>query len=147
MAARNAPRLAHRFDGGEPRDWLNLLGGGISQLNGTFPNVIQVVVVPVAAGRYIALLDGENICTSRQPFLDGARVLLGRGHAASATIEMYRPGDRAWSLRASIGIAARLTVDEGRTDLAPWKAFSRVAVSPPMRQNESPATLHHLGAS
>ena len=44
---------------------------------------ITIVVTPDSGGvaQYIARLDGssEILCKSRQPFLDGARVLLDRG--------------------------------------------------------------------
>jgi len=106
----------------------------------------QVIVIEIGPGRYRAQIDGENICSSHQPFLDSARVLLKRGCDPNAVLAMYRPGDAAWSLRASIGRAAGLTVNESRTAFAEWKPFCPAAVSPLVAQHGSAGAEHREAA-
>lgn len=57
-------------------------------------------------------LDGELLCTSRTPFFSAARVLLVRGVSPDAVLEMAWGVDAPWSLRASVGTAAKLSVRE-----------------------------------
>jgi hypothetical protein len=77
-------------------------------------------------GRSSASLPDRTILvgSSRQPFLDAARALIAAGHDPGATLEGWRPGATAFALRARLGTAALLTVDETRTVFAPWKPFS-----------------------
>lgn len=85
-------------------------------------------------GRYRAeLADGTVLCLSRQPFLDAARVLITAGFHPDTVLVGWRKGEAYWALKAALGKAARLTVDETRTCFARWKAFSSSAVSPPVR--------------
>ena len=87
-----------------------------------------------------SLLDGTVLVgSSRQPFLDAARVLIAAGYPAS-WVEGWRPGATAFALRARLGIAAGLTVDETRTVFAPWKPFSPSAVSSSIQYSEQAAT-------
>lgn len=54
-------------------------------------------------------------------------------------IVMRHAGSEIDSLRATIGTAAKLTVDEHNgTRFVPWKAFSRSAVASVGRSNEVP---------
>src|SRR5258707_4965341 len=63
-----------------------------------------------------SLPDGTVIVrSSRQAFLDAARVLVAAGHDPDSWLEGWRPGATAFALRARLGIAAGLTVDETRT--------------------------------
>ncbi len=94
---------------------------------------IVITVTPDARlGRYRAYVETERepLCVSRQPFLDGARKLLARGHDARTTLVMRWDGAEGWALRGRLGVAAELTVDEHNgTVFAKWKPFSRSAGS------------------
>ena len=59
--------------------------------------------------------------SSRQPFLDAARVLVGEGHDPGMVISMRHGGSAVDALRAKLGVAARLTVNEPATRFARWK--------------------------
>lgn len=98
-------------------------------------HVITVTPAVNRPGRFEARLDDELLCTSRQPLLDSARILAGRGVDPSTTLAMRHAGDDFDSLTATIGVAARLTVEDGR-----WKAFSRAVAEPPMRFPPDAAT-------
>jgi hypothetical protein len=87
---------------------------------------IQVTVSERGDNRavYDARIGDRLICTSRQPLLAAARVLVGEGVDPSAVLEMKRPGSSHVALRAPVGVAARLTVDESRPRFVPWKPFA-----------------------
>jgi hypothetical protein len=72
----------------------------------------------------------ELLCVSRQPFLDSARKLLGFGHERRTLLVMQWTGSKGWALRAPLGVAAKLTVDEHNGTFAKWKPLSRSAVRP-----------------
>ena len=80
------------------------------------------------------------VVSSRQPFLDAARVLIGAGYEPDSWLEGWRPGATAFALRARLGIAAGLTVDETKTVFAKWKPFSSSAVASSIDHSEIPAT-------
>jgi hypothetical protein len=64
------------------------------------------------------------LCTSRQPFLDAARALLALGCHPNAILVMRHSSSSVEALRASLQVAARLTVDEcNGTRFARWKSF------------------------
>ncbi len=78
-------------------------------------------------GRYRAeLADGAALVVSRQPFLDGARALISAGYSPEAMLVGWRKGSACWALRARLGDAAKLTVDEAKTCFARWKPFPRL---------------------
>jgi hypothetical protein len=85
-------------------------------------------------GRFEARLDGDDhvLCVSRTPFFDAARELVANGYDPNLTLIMRHAGSEADSLRAKLGTAASLTVEE--TDygskLRRWKPFSTLAVAP-----------------
>ncbi len=93
-------------------------------------------------GRYSARLpDGtELVSSSRQPLLDSARVLINWGYLPETRVEMWRPGASQFAMRAVLGVAARLTVDETRTIFVPWKPFSSSAMASPARSGAGAAT-------
>jgi hypothetical protein len=67
---------------------------------------------------------GAFLCTSRQPFLEAARALIAMGCHPDVTLVMRHAGSRVEALRATLGVAARLTVDEHNgTRFARWKPF------------------------
>jgi hypothetical protein len=49
---------------------------------------------------------------SRQPFVDSARRLIEIGHDPNSTIEMRHLGASQFALRAPLGVAAALAVEE-----------------------------------
>ena len=104
---------------------------------------ITIVVTPTARrnGRYEARIGekGPRLCVSRKPFLDAARILMTSGFDPSTTLVMHHAGSETESLRATIGAAAALTVEDTTYGprLRPWKplptrAVSRRIASPPM---------------
>jgi hypothetical protein len=108
-----------------------------------YPNILEPVN---RRGRSRALLpDGTVLVrSSRQAFLDAARVLIAAGYDPDSWLEGWRPGSTAFALRARLGVASGLTVDETRTVFAPWKPFSPSAVSPSIRHPEEAATIPQL---
>jgi hypothetical protein len=68
------------------------------------------------------------LLTTRQPLLDTARLLLKVGCRTDAIIARRRLGGNADDMRAALGVAARLTVDETRTLFVTWKPFCQAAV-------------------
>ena len=77
-------------------------------------NTEHIIITP--KGRhYDARLGDEALPAHRTPFLAAARILLERGHAPGTILTMSRQGEAAFSLRATIGAAARLTVAENET--------------------------------
>jgi hypothetical protein len=105
---------------------------------------VELVVAPVERpGHFRAQLDHRELVTSRQPFLDSARVLLGEGRDPTTVLVMRHAGSQTESLRATIGAAAKVTVAEGELDpprLRAWKPFVSREGSPGTGKNEVPAT-------
>ena len=79
---------------------------------------------------------------SSTPFCDGARVLLAEACDPAARLVMRNDGSTVDALIAKVGVAAKLTVEEG--DRVPqvrrWKPSPHADVTPPMRQTESTLT-------
>ena len=96
------------------------------------PAQIAITVNPDKHGRYRAYVEAEQepLCVSRQPFLDGARKLLARGHDRRTILIMRWAGAKEWALRGPLEAAAKLTVDEHNGTFAKWKPLSRSAVQP-----------------
>src|SRR5215471_1809030 len=74
---------------------------------------------PQKAGKFTACLEstGETIVSgSRQPLVDGARELLGRGYDSATPLMMQHQGSTCDSFKAaSIGEWAKWTYTEGET--------------------------------
>jgi hypothetical protein len=87
------------------------------------------------------------LASSRQPFLDAARVLIASGYDPDSWLEAWRAGATAFALRGRLGIAAGLTVDETKTAFAKWKAFSSSAVASHSGYSEVLATPPAAAAS
>jgi hypothetical protein len=70
--------------------------------------------------RYAAVLDGRTLCTSRQPFYEAARVLLGEGTDPETVLEATH---HFVAMRSTVGEAARWTVSDGERYLrkVPWQ--------------------------
>jgi hypothetical protein len=102
---------------------------------------VSIVVEPVGNhGRFSARFDGRVlVASSRQPFLDAARVLLAEGRDPSIILTMRHAGNPTECLRARLGVAAGLTVreEDGRPPrFARWRPLhlgdgsARTAVRP-----------------
>jgi hypothetical protein len=90
-----------------------------------WPAQIVIIITPdIRPSRYRAHVEGdqETLCVSRQPFLDGARKLIARGHDPQTILVMRWAGAKDWTVRGPLGVAAKLTVE--------WKPYSRSAVPP-----------------
>jgi hypothetical protein len=86
---------------------------------------IRILIEEGAGGRYQAVVNGEVLIkSSRQPFFDGARELLRRGVDPEATLVMVRRSG-VYSLRAKLGEAAKLAVEETRSRYRQWQPHYR----------------------
>jgi hypothetical protein len=79
---------------------------------------------PVKLGKFAAYLDGDLVCISSQPLLDGARALLARGHPAHVLLTTRHDGKPYDNfIPATIGKLACLTAEEaclGFRKYRPW---------------------------
>jgi hypothetical protein len=99
---------------------------------------LAIVVVPIKgkAAHFEAWLEGGVllISASRQPFVDAARVLIALGSDPNAVLVMRHAGSDAIALKAKLGVAAGLAVEEGPHGawFVPHRmgAKTRVAASP-----------------
>jgi hypothetical protein len=77
---------------------------------------IGITVKPVDRyGTFDAYLGERLLTTSRQPFLDSARVLLAEGIDPATPLVMRRAGSQTDSLKGAVSAAAKLTVKETST--------------------------------
>ena len=110
----------------------------------TAPGVVDLtnIVTPTAKrpGYYDARLEGGcvTVQASRQPFLDAARALIGRGADPSVILEMWHDGAAQCALRARLGVAAALDVRETPNGPAfrPFIAPQSLLAAPPIVPNE-----------
>jgi hypothetical protein len=72
---------------------------------------------------YDALLNGSLLCSSRTPFLEGARVLLSQGYPPGRVIRMRHEESMHWSLQAPIGKAAKLAVRDDRSSGPTFRVY------------------------
>ena len=99
-------------------------------------SVLTIVLspAPTGTGRFEARSDRDDrvLCVSRTPFFAAARKLVALGNDPDATLVMRHAGSETDSLRAELGIAAALTVEE--TNYGPklrrWKPIPALAVEP-----------------
>jgi hypothetical protein len=79
--------------------------------------MIVLVIKPSGrAGRFLGYIGDDLIVTSRQPLLDGARVLLARGYDPATPYNMRHANSDALSfVTTTIGQAAGLSVSDTRT--------------------------------
>jgi hypothetical protein len=115
-------------------------------ISATSPKTHDAVIVVVAEckssrGLFDAFLsDGTQLVrSSRQPFLDAARALIGAGYSPMVWVEKWRPRGTEFSMRAQLGTAAGLTVDETKTVFAKWKPFPSSAVASPRHFSKTAA--------
>jgi hypothetical protein len=104
---------------------------------------ITITIREARGGRYVAHHDGQVVCTSSSPFVDGARVLLARGHDPADRFVMRREGRDQDDLIGTLGTAAGLYVRDtrhGTSVFRTWKASSGVQFASPVAPNEVGAT-------
>jgi hypothetical protein len=107
---------------------------------------IIIIVEPIARPGYFQTRVGSRaLCTSREPFLAGARALLQAGYAASAAIVMRSPGCDVDRLRSTIGAAARLTVSEDTVKSPRFRRFKARQDAPRLGEG-SPRIAQTLAA-
>jgi hypothetical protein len=90
------------------------------------PRQLEVTVSPIGRrGRFRAEIAGRIIVdSSKQPFLDGARVLISEGYARAIILAMWHANATAFALRSTIGAAAKLAVeDDGTPRFRRWKPW------------------------
>jgi hypothetical protein len=104
---------------------------------------LTVVVTPAPrSGCYQSRLDGDDrvLCVSRTPFFDVARKLIAQGYDPGITLILRHAGSDIDTLRARLGTAASLTVEETGygPQLRRWKPISTLAVATRIAPNEQP---------
>jgi hypothetical protein len=85
---------------------------------------IVLVPIPASPGRYAAWWGGAELCRSRQPLLDAARVFLARGVPPETGLTALHQGSDIVAQRSTIGEAAEWTIEEsdrGGLRRRPWK--------------------------
>lgn len=74
---------------------------------------MNIIVKEVSPSLFSATLDGDELCRSRQPLFATARVLSGRGVPPETELTMTHAGSTIVAMRATVGAAAKLRVEEG----------------------------------
>jgi hypothetical protein len=97
-------------------------------------HVIRIFSKPHASrpGQFDAWLDGECLCTSRQPLLDAARILSRRGVADDVILALRHFGSDYDAIRIRLGTAKLLTVSERQRvglRLERWQPFRKAQES------------------
>jgi hypothetical protein len=87
----------------------------------------ELMVYAAGRGQFLVTYGGLPLVNrTRQPLLDGARVLLARGVGSRDRIGMRREGDVGTALSSTVGVAAALTVVErergGGPYFEPWRS-------------------------
>jgi hypothetical protein len=109
-------------------------------------STLAVIVAPAlrGTGRYQARLEDNDrvLCVSNTPYFDAARKLVTAGYDPNITLVMRHAGLETECLRAPLGAAAALTVEE--TPYGPklrrWKPLFTLAVAPRTAPNDRAAT-------
>ena len=88
--------------------------------------MIELVIDPAGkAGLFLGRVGSEAIVRSRQPFLDGARVLLARGYDPATPYNMRRARSSTLSfVTTTLGRAAGLSVNADRTRFQKFVPFA-----------------------
>jgi hypothetical protein len=74
---------------------------------------LVIIIAPVdQRGGFSARLNGRLLVTSRTPFLDAARCLIAEGSDPFSIIVMRHAGSEIDALRARLGVAAGLIIEE-----------------------------------
>jgi len=117
-----------------------------SSVEQLFSDQVRLVTVsPSGPPDYFdAVVNGELLVkSSRTPFCDAARALLDRGVDSNSWLILRHAGSETDSLRAKVGIAAKLTVkepDRGRAHFANWNPLCSSPVASSVRSKRRAAT-------
>lgn len=96
-----------------------------------------------APGHYDAVVNAEMLVrSSRTPFCDAARVLLGRGVDSNSWLIMRHTGTETNSLQGKVGVAAKLMATEGEREGPRFRRW----MPPPSREG-SPSTRKEASAA
>ena len=124
-------------------------GRGSTTTDGPTTDMLRVILHPAfnrhgarLCGKFVVTLDGRQLCISRQPLLDAARVLLADGVDPETPIATRHAGSDFDAMTSTVGTAARWTVKENEIQsphFVRWEAFPASRVRPSLRQNERPA--------
>ena len=82
--------------------------------------------------KFVVTLDGRQLCISRQPLLDAARVLIKEGIDPATPVATRHAGARFDAMTSTVEAAAKWTVRETETErprLRPLGAFPATSVS------------------
>jgi hypothetical protein len=86
--------------------------------------MIEIIIAPAGdqhnADVFMAHWGDILLATSRTPFFESARKLLELGADPDDLLAMRHRGSNTVSLRARVGVAAKLTVIENGPRFAPW---------------------------
>src|SRR5262245_45037284 len=97
-------------------------------------------VRPAKSGRFEARVGDRLLCTSRQPLLDAARIMLAEGVDPATPLTMRHERSSTDSLSSTVGKAAKLTVgEEPSPRFRPWVPFEGVRM--PDRSAAGPVFL------
>ena len=95
------------------------------------PNQARSLLITVtpssrSPGQFEARLNDRQLCVSKTPFFEAARVLMAEGVDPRTMLVMRHAGSQTDSLRASLAAASALTVEETiyGPKLRRWKPFS-----------------------
>jgi hypothetical protein len=108
--------------------------------------VLRLVLHPIndRPGIFVTMLGERRLVRSRQPMLDGARVLLAEGVAPETVIEAGLLGEPAVAMRSTVGEAAdgrsRKATAAGRADGSGGLTRARPARMPIAPGREHPKT-------
>jgi hypothetical protein len=79
---------------------------------------MEIIIAPAGNDRFTAHWGDILLATSRTPFFDSARRLVELGADPGDLLTMRHRGSDTPSLRARVGVAAKLTVND-----SPWGPF------------------------
>ena len=98
----------------------------------TRPLLIVIEETSQRRGKFSAHLgdDRKLLSSSRQPLLDVARVLLAEGIPPDPRIAMQHKGSATIAMTSTVGVAAKLTVEEESDGprFRKWRPFPRRVV-------------------
>src|SRR5437763_8033347 len=106
--------------------------------------VTELTVREAGPGRFDALVDGLVLLTSAQPLCDSARILIAKGCNPDSFLIMRRDGRKNWDLRATLKVAAALTVSANDTTFRQWRPMPADLRG---RISDNGSSLVHLNAS
>ena len=89
--------------------------------------MITITIAPTGKGQVSATSSDGHTRHTTTPLLDGARYWQELGAPSTATITVvWSSGSSAWSLRSTIGQAAKLTVDSNASGTPVFKRAKKV---------------------